>query len=466
MKRILVKFFASYLALVLAFVVLKPAFMLAHHSLYVSAPARSLVAAMWHGLSMDLSMGAYFMVVPAILILVSCFVGAGRVMRRIECGYYIFAALVISLIAILDTALYSYWEFRLDTTPFEYFFSAPAMAMASVTTLQAIGGIIGWLAVAALFYALFYYVAVRKPMPSSARVGRYGRAALSAFLMVALFLPMRGSVTVSTMNLSRANFSSDMRLNHAAINPAFSLMYSLTHSDDFASKFRFFSEDEARKLSASMIGPFAPSDSTEHLLSVERPDVYVVVLESFSSHLLPCMGGEPIAMRLDSIARSGLLFDNIYASSFRTDRALVAVLSGLHARTIMAATPTSPTNLPSCARAASTKSYTTRISPWPTAFPSGARRTMQCSPAPSPTRAAAEKVLIIASCRRRAATSPSRFHTTIPASPRVPSALSLTPTAAWVHTSTVCARFPRGTARLLSSYPTITEPTLRALLSP
>ena len=320
MKRILVKFFASYLALVLAFVVLKPAFMLAHHSLYVSAPARSLVAAMWHGLSMDLSMGAYFMVVPAILILVSCFVGAGRVMRRIECGYYIFAALVISLIAILDTALYSYWEFRLDTTPFEYFFSAPAMAMASVTTLQAIGGIIGWLAVAALFYALFYYVAVRKPMPSSARVGRYGRAALSAFLMVALFLPMRGSVTVSTMNLSRAYFSSDMRLNHAAINPAFSLMYSLTHSDDFASKFRFFSEDEARKLSASMIGPFAPSDSTEHLLSVERPDVYVVVLESFSSHLLPCMGGEPIAMRLDSIARSGLLFDNIYASSFRTDR--------------------------------------------------------------------------------------------------------------------------------------------------
>ncbi|MDE6486430.1 MAG: sulfatase-like hydrolase/transferase [Muribaculaceae bacterium] len=329
MKRILVKFFASYLALVLAFVVLKPAFMLAHHSLYASAPARSLVAAMWHGLSMDLSMAAYFMVVPALIILVSCFVGGGRVMRRIECGYYIFSALVISLIAILDTALYSYWEFRLDTTPFYYFFSAPAMAMASVTTLQAIRGLVGWLVVAALFYALFYYVAVRKPMPSSAHTGRYGRAALSAFLMVALFVPMRGSVTVSTMNLSRAYFSSDMRLNHAAINPAFSLMYSLTHSDDFASKFRFFSEDEARGLAAPMTGPFEPSDSTAHLLSVERPDIYVIVLESFSSHLLPCMGGEPIAMRLDSIARSGLLFDNIYASSFRTDRALVAVLSGL-----------------------------------------------------------------------------------------------------------------------------------------
>ena len=43
---------------------------------------------------------------------------------------------------------------------------------------------------------------------------------------------------------------------------------------------------------------------------------------------MPSLGGEDIAVRLDSIARNGLLFTQFYASSFRTDRALPAILSG------------------------------------------------------------------------------------------------------------------------------------------
>lgn len=47
------------------------------------------------------------------------------------------------------------------------------------------------------------------------------------------------------MNLSRAYFSTDGRLNHAAINPAFSLMYSATHQNKDYDRFVFMSDEEA-----------------------------------------------------------------------------------------------------------------------------------------------------------------------------------------------------------------------------
>lgn len=332
MKRVFVKFLSAYLSLLLAFVLLKPAFMLAYASVYSGAQARSLVAAMWHGLPMDMCMAAYFTIIPALLVFARCFVDARRAFRIIESVYYGFSALVIAGIAALDLELYGHWGFRLDATPLFYFISSPSSAMASATAGEIVAGVATWLVGSASFYALFYYLAVHTPGPVASRSGRVWRAMLSLVLTGMLFLPIRGGFTVSTMNLSRAYFSEDMRLNHAAINPAFSLMYSLTHRDDFGSQMRFFSDEDAASLTAGMIAVECGTDSCAQWLDTQRPDIYLVILESFSSHLMPSLGGEDIAPRLDSLAREGILFDNAYASSFRTDRALPAILSALPAQ--------------------------------------------------------------------------------------------------------------------------------------
>ncbi|MDE7025149.1 MAG: LTA synthase family protein, partial [Paramuribaculum sp.] len=143
----------------------------------------------------------------------------------------------------------------------------------------------------------------------------------------ALFVPIRGGFTVSTMNLSRAYFSSDTRLNHAAVNPVFSLLYSATHQSRFDTMYRFFSEDEAVRLFGELRdAPYG--EDIPALLKVKNPDVHIILLESFSSHLMPVLGGEPVALGLDSIARSGVIWTRFYASSFRTDRGIPAVLSG------------------------------------------------------------------------------------------------------------------------------------------
>ena len=53
-----------------------------------------------------------------------------------------------------------------------------------------------------------------------------------------MFLGIRGGVTVSSMNTGKAYFSERQELNHAAVNPMFSLMESLLHESNFASQYR------------------------------------------------------------------------------------------------------------------------------------------------------------------------------------------------------------------------------------
>ena len=48
-------------------------------------------------------------------------------------------------------------------------------------------------------------------------------------------------------------------------------------------------------------------------------------MKVFSAHLMESLGGENIAVNLDSLAKEGVLFSNFYANSFRTDRALPAI---------------------------------------------------------------------------------------------------------------------------------------------
>ena len=130
------------------------------------------------------------------------------------------------------------------------------------------------------------------------------------------------------MNLSRSYYSSNTFLNHAAVNPFFSLFYSVTHQERFGEQFRFMSAEDADKEFNRLRDGFVDrSVDSDSLLNTFTPDIYIILLESFSAELFPSLGGEDIAQRLDSVARDGILFTNFYSNSFRTDRGIPAVLS-------------------------------------------------------------------------------------------------------------------------------------------
>ena len=161
------------------------------------------------------------------------------------------------------------------------------------------------------------------------------------FLTVCLFVPIRGGFTSSAINIGKAYFSTNRQLNHAAVNPAFSLLESVSEQTNFSAQYRFLQPADADNLFATLLDPqvkaastsVAVPDSLHALLNTSRPDILFIVLESFSSHLMSTLGGKGNATPcLDSLADEGVLFTHLYANSFRTDRGLVSLLSGYPAQ--------------------------------------------------------------------------------------------------------------------------------------
>lgn len=322
MDKALIRYITTFAMFTLFFVIEKPLFMAFYPSLYSLADAP---AVMWHGLAMDMSMAAYLTVIPALLtIWMLC--SRSRVCRIAGHVYFAVISVVMAAIFTVDTVLYGYWDFKLDMTPLFYFTSSPSAAMASAGTAEIAAGLGGWLALSAVFYAALRLTVMKIRVEPVGRGRRRARAVgVMAVATALLFVPIRGGVTVSTMNISRAYFSADQRLNHAAVNPAFSLLYSATHQSDFGSQYRYMDAAEAAALMERLTCTALRPDTT--LLATDRPDIWIIIAESFSSHLMPSQGGEAVAVRLDSIAREGLLFTRFYAGSFRTDRALTNILS-------------------------------------------------------------------------------------------------------------------------------------------
>lgn len=361
----------TYFVLVCVFVVQKPLFMLYYYnSYYHNSSVSDWFEVMWHGLPIDLSLAAYLTIIPGLLYICSSW-SLSRALYRIWCGYFMIISLLISVIFIVDLYLYEYWGFRLDATPLFYFFSSPKDTMASISLGMLFGGLLLIGVYAILLYSVFHVVLLRKRTLLGMKLPyrRVGISAVLLLLVALLFIPIRGGFTVSTMNTGKVYFSSEQRLNHAAINPIFSLMESLSKQKNFAEQYRFMDDKEADQIFRTMLDPFILTENSQNLhasdtlFNTQRPDIFFIILESFSSHLMTKLGGEPdIAIHLDSLCKEGILFTNFYANSFRTDRGLVAILSGYPAQptTSIMKYPRKSQSLPSIAKSLSEVGYRTK----------------------------------------------------------------------------------------------------------
>lgn len=347
MKERLIGFIKTYCLFVCIFILQKPLFMLFYQSLYPDVSCADWFSVIWHGLPLDLSLAGYLTAIPGFLFIASAWT-LSKTIHRIWCGYFLFISILLSIIFVVDLGLYEYWGFRLDATPLFYFFSSPKDAVASVSIWMVLGGIIAMAVYAAFLYGIFYAVLLQKKRFFRMKLPYHGLKVSGILLLLTglLFIPIRGGFTVSTMNVGKVYFSSKQRLNHAAINPAFSLMESLAKQKAFGKQYRFMEAAEADRIFKKLLDPAVlrgnvqvpdslqqAADSLHSLFTAKRPDVLFVILESFSSKLMTALGGEPdIAVHLDSLSKEGILFTNFYANSFRTDRGLVAILSGYPAQ--------------------------------------------------------------------------------------------------------------------------------------
>ena len=375
MKQI-IWFVKTYATFVVLFVLQKPLFLFLEKG-SATQPVDNifteLPAVIWHGLPLDLSMAGYLSVIPGFLSIAVVWLKRDLV-KPIMNIYFIIASFFITCSFLLNASLYPYWKYPLDSTPLFYFFTSPADAIASVSIWQVILSI-----VILIVLTIGVWFTLRMRGEKRQQYSRYaygygglgsgkrnrfddfdrhrGRTSIILLLLTGLlFLPIRGGITVSTMNTGQAYYSQNAYLNHSAVNPLFSLLESITHQEDFASQYRFMKDKEADKIFATMT---STSDENTYPLLNEAtfkkgtPDILIVIMESFASDIMPSMGSyKDVAVCLDSIAQQSILFTRFYANSFRTDRGMVSILSGYPAQptTSIMRYPRKTSQLPSIAR--------------------------------------------------------------------------------------------------------------------
>ena len=341
-----------FLMLLAVFVTQKPLFMLYNLDVATDVGIGDFFMVMFHGLQLDITVTSYCMVLPTIVVLLSFFKKVP--VRKILVAYYFILMLIIATIFVADAVLYHFWGFKLNSSVFMYT-DRPGDALASVSVWFVIFRVLLIFVFAKLYSWLCYKLTpkffVRNP--------KYRISAMILIPVLGLyFLGIRGGIDESTANVSDVYFSDNQFLNHAAVNPTFNMLYTLTKSKDFSKEFNFYGDEERETLTKGLFT--TESVDTDTLLRTRRPNVLIVIWEGCPGAFVEAVGGEPdVTPNLNRLAKEGVVFTNCYANSYRTDRGVLCTLSGwlgMPTASLMKMTDKS-SNLPAIAESLGTYGY-------------------------------------------------------------------------------------------------------------
>lgn len=319
----LIKFFLFWL---IYFVFFRVVFLVYQLPLTRSISVGEVLKIFTRGLWMDSSLAGYILLLAS-LFMALLFFADGRWLRKVYTTYTVILLVIFSVVAISDLELYRNWGFRIDATPLLYL-KTPKDAMASLK-----GWVILVLAIAAgitVISSMFLYRKwVAKPLRHVEK-GKWWYFPIFVFLAACMIIPIRGGFGIAPMNPGKVYFSQNTYCNHAALNPVWNMMYSVSKSGKMSKQYPTeIAPGEAKQLFTSMM----ESDSTNYVLSSNRPNIVVILLESFSAKLIEPLGGKSgVTPCFNKLSEQGILFTNTFASGDRSDKGIIAVLSGFPAQ--------------------------------------------------------------------------------------------------------------------------------------
>ena len=310
----LLKFF---LVTVCFFIVAKFFFILYNHSGH-DFSLTNVLQVILHGLSLDFSTSLYLFAIPFLLVIISLWLPLPKWVFRI---WYTLLAVVLSLAFVADTSLYEFWQFKLDASCLSYL-ETPTEAMASVS--------IGYLLVRVLCLILcgiVIYWVYDKITPVFQKAAHRLIATIVAVLLIPLIvIGVRGGLGDSTTNIGQVYFSTNQFLNHSAVNPVFSFFSSTSKSGNYIVSYDYMSEQECGNLTNGLF--FTSSNNADTLLTTQRPNIVLIVMESCGGQFTSLGGHSEITPNLNRLGTEGISFSECYANSWRTDKGMVSILSG------------------------------------------------------------------------------------------------------------------------------------------
>ena len=300
------------------FIVGKCGFMVYNHDAATWTMA-DMLEVIGHGLSLDVSTALYFLIIPFFVAWASIWLPMPRWLMK---PYYIFVAIAFSLAFVYDTCLYPYWHFKLDALCLQYL-ETPSEAMASVSTGYILLLLLALIVVAVIISLAYIYVVPVYRL----KKGHWWESFLFVLLIPVMVIAIRGGLDESTTNIGQVYYSQNQFLNHSAVNPVFSFLASFEKTASYVPDYQFMDDEECE---AMMQGLYpTTSENPDTLLTTQRPNVVVILMESCGGVFTQDIGGKKEVMpNLNRLESEGVYFSRFYANSYRTDRGTLCTWSG------------------------------------------------------------------------------------------------------------------------------------------
>ncbi|HLP11130.1 MAG TPA: sulfatase-like hydrolase/transferase [Flavobacteriales bacterium] len=291
---------------------------------------------------LDSAMAA-FLVAPAFLLWMF-YIGFKRKFLLVVARYVTIVLTVpVVFICLMNIGNYANWQTPINKRVLLYFENISEVSHFMSTAQLILSPI---LIIALCWLAIFFHKKFVKKEHAPAKT--YGVLGLNFLAIAPLFLFMRGGLQTTPINENAAYYSAYEPNCHAAVNPVYYFVHSVSEYFYVSDKYVFFSEKAAGKLFDEIM--VESVSDTIQLTTIKHPNLVFIILESWTADVIEELGGEKgITPFTSELIQESLLFTQCYGSGYRTDQGLVSILAGYPSQpdNSIIAYPSKIANLPS-----------------------------------------------------------------------------------------------------------------------
>lgn len=347
----------------LLFFALSRALFIVYHFQFIrieNVTIAELFSVFYHALPLDLATACYFLIIPFLLLAVQSLWRAGflNVVNKV----YTFVLIVLyALITGGEIGLYGEWKSKINVkalryleNPSEVYNSADSTTFFTLVIITLVLAGVGIYS-----YYRFFYKNIHHP-------ARPIQAIVFVLITPALLvLGLRGGWQEIPINQSSTYFSQKNILNLTATNNAFNLYISIFENAKSIrnNPFTYYDPATAKRITQELLT--VEKDTTIRVLSTTRPNIVMLIMESWSADLIETLGGEgDITPSFAALEKEGLLFTEMLSSGSRSEQGMASIFGGFpaHALTAITLQPDKFIHLPGLAKIIKEQGYHTSFS--------------------------------------------------------------------------------------------------------
>jgi phosphoglycerol transferase MdoB-like AlkP superfamily enzyme len=296
----------------------------------ITAHFSEIAFSFYKGLRINLATTFYLLSLPILLSVLNLFIDKTVLWNKIiKIQNYLFIV-ICSFFGLLDAGIFKVWGTKVNAKAISYL-AYPEEVVPAMFAMENVGLLVVLAIVIVLSIWLFNKIYFSlQPVQANWKI----KILLPIVLTFVTIVSARGGLQKVPLNRNQVFFSEHSILNYASLNSFWNIADLLFNPiPPQQNPYKFFELERANELLSEM--HHSTSDSSERILNVVKPNIVIIMLESWGADVISCLGGEKdVTPKFCELAKEGILFNNFFATGDRTEQGMLAILSGYPAQPI------------------------------------------------------------------------------------------------------------------------------------